>query len=159
MMCSDSVQEFIERYNISATLYRFSDTVESVEKASHMCGTDPSNIIKTLVLIADSLPVIAIVPGNKKLSYRKLANVVKARSLRMAKPHEVKMYTGFDVGGVSPLTECIKSYMIVVDQDVAGKEYVWCGGGDLYSLALVKVRDILAILNPVIADISDPPNN
>lgn len=156
MSCSDSVQDFIKRYNLSAILYRYSSTVESVEKASTMCGADTSNIIKTLILVADSEPLIAIVLGNKKLNYKKVAKVANTTSVRMAKPSEVKMYTGFDIGGVSPLSECIKRYKIVIDKDVTRREYVWCGGGDQYSLALVKTEELLSVLNPIVADISDP---
>lgn len=155
MNCIDSVENFIKRYKLTATIYRFSDTVESVEKASKLCGADPLKIAKTLVLVADSKPAIAVILGSKKLDYRKFAKAIGVKSVRMATPDEVKMYTGFDIGGVTFLSECVKNYRIVVDHNVVEKEYVWCGGGDKYSLAYVKIEEILRVLNPVIADIVD----
>lgn len=156
MSCSDSVENFIRRYDLRAILYRYSESVESVEKASKVCGAPPSDIVKTLIVIADGKPYIAIIPGDRRLSYRKFAKVVTAKSVRMAKPEEVRTLTGFDIGGVSPLSECIRRYRVVVDQNLVDKLYVWCGGGDRYSLAYVNVKDLLDILSPLIADISEP---
>lgn len=156
MSCSDGVENFIKRYNICAVLHRYSESVETVEKASKVCGASPSDIIKTLIVIADEKPYIAIITGDRKLSYKKLAKIVMAKNIRMAKPEEVKTITGFDVGGVSPLSECIRRYKVIVDQNLVGKSYVWCGGGDRYSLVYVSTKDLLSILNPLIADISEP---
>lgn len=156
MKCSDRVGDFVKRHSIEAVLKRFSDTVETVEKAAKLCSAKPSDIVKTLVLIAGSQPVVAVIPGDRRLNYRKLNNILNVKSVRMAKPDEVKEYLGFEIGGVSPLSECLNRYTVIVDREVVSKSYIWCGGGDIYTLAYVKTQDLIRVLNPLIADISDP---
>jgi len=152
--CRDSVEDFIARYGINAMVREFSEGVETVEKASQLCGAKPSEIIKTLIVIVDGEPIAVIVSGNKRLNYKKLSMVLNARNVRMAKPEEVEKYTGFEVGAISPLSECIKRFKIVMDREVLSNTNVWCGGGKKNRLAFVKVKDLLNVLNPIIADIS-----
>jgi Cys-tRNA(Pro)/Cys-tRNA(Cys) deacylase len=152
--CRDSVEDFITRHGINAIVREFSEGVETVEKASQLCGAKPDEIIKTLIVIVDGEPVAVIVPGNKRLNYKKLSMVLNARNIRMAKPEEVEKYTGFEVGAVSPLSECIKKFKIVMDREILSKTNIWCGGGEKNSLAFVKVKDLINLLSPMIADIS-----
>ena len=152
--CRDSVEDFIARYGINAMVREFSEGVETVEKASQLCGAKPDEIIKTLIVIVDGEPIAVIVSGNKRLNYKKLSMVLNARNVRMAKPEEVEKYTGFEVGAISPLSECIKRFKIVMDREVLSNTNVWCGGGKKNRLAFVKVKDLLNVLNPIIADIS-----
>lgn len=156
MNCSDSVEDFIRCHGIHAILYRYRESVESVEKASKACGAPPSDIVKTLVVIADGEPCIVLISGDRRLNYKKLAKVITAKNIRMAKPEEVETATGFYVGGVSPLSKCIIRYRVVIDQNLVTKPYVWCGGGDRYSLVYVSTRDLVDVLSPLIADISEP---
>lgn len=153
-MCRDDVESFIARYRVNAILKEFSGGVETVEKASQLCGAKPSEIIKTLIVIADGEPVAVIVPGDRRLSYRKLSAVLKARSIRMARPDEVERYTGFEVGAVSPLSECIKRLRVVVDSMLLSVDSIWGGGGARNRLVSVATRELIDILRPIVADIS-----
>lgn len=152
--CRDDVEVFIARYRIGAVLREFSDTVETVEKASQLSGARPSSIIKTLLVMVDGKPVAVILPGDRRLNYRKLSAVLNAKSIRMANPDEVKRYTGFEVGAVSPLSECIKRLVVVADSTLLTLDVIWGGGGKRNRLVVMSSRDLINVLRPVTADIS-----
>ncbi|MEM0006014.1 MAG: aminoacyl-tRNA deacylase [Ignisphaera sp.] len=153
-LCRDDVNSFIARYGINAVLKEFSDSVETVEKASRLCGAKASEIIKTLIIIADGEPVAVVLPGNRRLDYRKLSTILNARSIRMAKPDEVERYTGFEVGAVSPLSECIKRLKVVMDNSLLTINSIWGGGGAKNRLVFMRSRDLIDVLKPMVADIS-----
>lgn len=155
MGCRDDVLAFIERYGISAYVRRFDTAVTTVADAVRATGSRPSEIVKTLIVRVDDGYVAAIVPGDRRLSLQRLARVLGSRSARLAEPGEVREVTGFDVGGVSPLSDCVRSLRTIMDPRIAEREWVWCGGGDPYSLAYVSARDLVRVLRPVVVDLSE----
>lgn len=132
----------------------FGESVETVDEASRASGAPPSDIVKTLLLIVDGRPMAVLIPGDRKLDYRKLSDLMKASKIRMASPDEITELTGLMPGGLTPLSECIRGLKVVVDSSVASKDRVWAGGGTPTSLVQVSVRDLLRVLKPLVADVS-----
>ena len=72
-------------------------------EAAQKLQLDPISVFKTLVIQCDKQLVVAIIPVNDTLSFKKLAKVVNAKKARMADPQVVTNKTGYIMGGVSPL--------------------------------------------------------
>lgn len=155
MSCFDTVEEFIKKYEIGGFVKRYESPVETVEKASQVAGVSPSDIVKTVVISYSNGFATIIVPGDRVVDLKKVSQVLGVKKVRLAKPDEIREITGFEVGGVSPLSEYVKrNTVIVFDIRVLAKDFVWCGGGDRYSLAYVSVRRLVEVLNPLVADVS-----
>jgi len=155
LSCFDTVEEFIKRYEIDGFVKRYESPVETVERASQVAGISPSDIVKTVVMSYSNGFATVIVPGDRVVDLKKVSQVLGVKKVRLAKPGEIREVTGFEVGGVSPLSECVKrNTVIVLDIRVLAKDFVWCGGGDRYSLAYVSVRRLVEVLNPLVADVS-----
>jgi prolyl-tRNA editing enzyme YbaK/EbsC (Cys-tRNA(Pro) deacylase) len=153
--CFDSVEEFVKRYGVVGYIRRFELPVETVENASQVAGADPSDIVKTIIVSYGSGYAAIIVPGNCRVDLKKVSQVLGVGKVRLARPNEIRELTGFDVGGVSPLSECTRrNTKVVLDTRVLAKSFIWCGGGDRYSLAYVSVRSLVEVLNPLVADVS-----
>lgn len=150
----DSPSDFIRRYGVDAKIVEFEESVETVEAAARAAGAPPSDIVKTLLLIVDGRPMAVLLPGDRKLDYRKLSELTKASKIRMASPDEIEELTGLMPGGLTPLSECIRGLKVIVDGSIASKERVWTGGGSMNALANVSVRDLLRALRPIVADVS-----
>ena len=54
------------------------------------------------MLVCDGVPVVALVPGDRKADTGKVARLVEARRVAVARPQEVVDATGFSPGAVSP---------------------------------------------------------
>lgn len=154
MGCRDEVSGFIKRHGISATLRKFQVEVSTVEGAVRATGFSPSQIVKTLIVRVDDGYAAVVLTGDKKVALSKVAKVLKSRNIRLANAEEVANVTGFEVGGVSPLSDCVRSLRVIFDSSVIEKDWVWCGGGSLDSLAYVPVQDLVRVLRPAVADVS-----
>lgn len=154
MYCRDSVAAFIERHGIRGYLKRFDIEVRTVEEAVRATSSPPSEIIKTLIVKADEGYAVVVITGDRKVVLSRVAKLLKAGSIRLADSDEVRRVTGFDVGGVSPLSDCVRTLRIVFDTSVVERNWVWCGGGDSRSLAYVSVQDLVRILQPIVADVA-----
>ncbi len=106
-----------------------------------------------MIVIAGSKPYAVILPGDKKLDFKRLAVVTGAEKIRLARHSEVINITGVKPGEVSPLTEDVKKLNVVVDESVLNKGEVLVGGGSLHHLVLVNVNELIRVLKPKIANV------
>lgn len=122
---------------------------ETVEESAENTGVDESEIVKTLVFIADG-PVAVLCPGDRRVSEEKLSSVTGADA-RMARPGEVLDATGYHVGGVAPFDLDIPVYMeeSVLDRDrvkpAAGSRVVGVtlSPEDLMDVSGAEVRELV----------------
>jgi prolyl-tRNA editing enzyme YbaK/EbsC (Cys-tRNA(Pro) deacylase) len=93
--------------------------------------------VKSLVLVCDGLPVVALVPGDKKGDPAKVARAVGAAKARIATPEEVESATSFSPGAVAPFP-LPKVRRIYIERTLLRHPRVWAGAGSenhLVSLA------------------------
>ncbi len=94
---------------------------KTIEELAEFLKIAPSVICKTLVYIADSKPVLALIRGDMTVEEIKLMNAVGANEIRIATEGEIKeimMNNGFDAvaGFIGP--EGIKDVTVIVDESV-----------------------------------------
>lgn len=90
--------------------------VHTSEEAANVRNTPLQEGAKALVMYADDVPVMVVIPGNRKLDMKAFKSVYKVRNLRMATPAEVEQVTGVTIGAVPPLGHI---FGIVLYMDVA----------------------------------------
>ena len=128
----------------------FDEPVRTVEEAARKVPAD--RIIKSIVLIgSDKKPILAILPANNRISYKKIKTVLKVKDVRLAQPDEVFEHSGYPVGGVPPFNKITR---ILLDPAVQRNARSIAGGGDPDKLVELETKDILEILDPIIADLS-----
>lgn len=138
---------------IEVEILEFTDTVETVEKASRLSNEPPSRIIKTLLLKTyNNGYVVAIARGDRKIDYKKASQLLGS-SVSLAKPEEVKAVLGIEPGAVTPILHTVKKLRVILDPAILEKEYVICGGGSLHRLFRLKTRELLNFLEPEIFDV------
>ena len=148
------VRDFIEKHGVRAEILEFSGTVESVSAASNASGFPPSKILKTLVVIAEKRPYIVILPGDRKLDFKKLSRELNVKNIRLAKPSEVESLLNVKPGEVSPFLDEVLKYDVIIDGSVMDRGEVLVGGGSIHHLVKVHVVEVVKVLKPSIKDIS-----
>lgn len=105
------------------------DTIFTVEDAARTIGTDPSEILKSLIFVIDkSEPCLVLMSGSNKVDSRKAAQALGGRRGRMMPPEEVYERYGFHVGGVPPIgyDEDLRA---VLDEDLFAHKILWATAG------------------------------
>ncbi|RLF80368.1 hypothetical protein DRN32_03150 [Thermococci archaeon] len=124
--------------------------VKTVTQAVKATKASPRQIIKSLVLISEKGPILAIVDGESKVSLEKIKQ--HFGEVRLATPEEVKEITGFEVGGVSPVGIGIKT---IVDPRVLENEFVIGGGGRIDKLCKLSPKKIVEYQKAEIIEIRE----
>jgi len=107
-------------------------------------GVSPDRVHKTLVASVDGRLVLALVPVDRELDMKRLADAVGGRRAVMAEPIEAERATGFVVGGISPLGSR-RALPVVIDVSAMSHETVLVSAGrrglqvELAPAALVRL--------------------
>jgi len=99
----------------------------TIEEVSEFLGVHAASMIKTLVLLADNEPVVALVRGDHELNELKLKHVLDCTELEMANDEVVMKVTGAPVGFAGPVGLKVK---IVADLAVKGIRNGVTGGNE-----------------------------
>jgi Cys-tRNA(Pro)/Cys-tRNA(Cys) deacylase len=128
----------------------FNEPVKTVEQASKQ--VEAEKIAKSIVMIdSQGIPLLAIVPAKSRVSHMKIKKLLAVRDVRLASHEEVLKHSGYPVGGVPPFNNIKRT---LVDPEVLKNETAIVGGGDIDKLLEVATADMVAILEPKIADIT-----
>jgi Cys-tRNA(Pro) deacylase len=111
----------------------------TVAEAAAAVGAEEAQIAKTLVFVADGDPVLVVASGAHRVDTDLLADVFDAAQIRQASPDEVRVATGYPVGGVSPLG-C--GLPIAFDEELLQHDKIYAAGGDGNTLFEVDPRTL-----------------
>ncbi len=75
----------------------------TVEDVCAFLNVPPSELVKTLIFVADGTPVAALVRGDRELNDVKLKNLLKCDELDLAAPELVQQVTNAPVGFAGPV--------------------------------------------------------
>jgi prolyl-tRNA synthetase len=84
--------------------------VSTVEDVSSSLKIKPSDVIKTLIYVADGQPLAVLVRGDHEANEAKIKNMTGAKALELAGEKKVKEVTGADTGFSGPVGLSIKIY-------------------------------------------------
>jgi len=72
-------------------------------EAATALGLDPARVFKTLVAVVDGRPAVGLVPVERRLDLKALARAAGGKRADLADPADAERWTGYVVGGISPL--------------------------------------------------------
>ncbi|MDR7438452.1 MAG: YbaK/EbsC family protein [Armatimonadota bacterium] len=146
----------LTRYGLSPRILRFPQGTRTAQEAAAALGTTPRQIVKSLVFLADGEPLLVLISGAHRVSWKKLREATNSRAVRSADPQTVQRTTGFPVGAVPPvgLASEIPVYM---DEALLHHEEVYAGAGAPDALFAISPSDLRRITGARVADLKQEP--
>jgi Cys-tRNA(Pro) deacylase len=118
------------------------------EVASRELGVDEYMVIKTLVMEDDQgKPFIILMHGNKSVSTKNLARLLKVKSVKPCEPEDAHRHTGYIVGGTSPFGTR-KPLPVYIEASVLDLPKLYINAGKKGLLAEMSPGDLRIILDP-----------
>ena len=135
--------EFIKSNNLSAKVFECTGKVKTSAQAAEQTETHSSKIIvKSILLItSEQDPILIILLGKDKIDFEKIKKIASVKDVQLADPTEVLEITGYEVGGVPPIS--IYGIKTLIDEEVLKNKKIICGGGDSNHLMKIEVQEIL----------------
>ena len=107
-------KEALNKFDQSMDIIVLNETARTASDASLALKCDIGAIVKSLLFKADNIFLLCLVSGDKKCSLNKLKKLTLKKDLCMASAEDVKIQTGYTIGGVSPVG-LIKNLEIYLD--------------------------------------------
>jgi Cys-tRNA(Pro)/Cys-tRNA(Cys) deacylase len=149
-----NLQEYLAKENV---WHKFIDKPETIltADAASAAGIDLFRVTKSLVVLdQDKNPILAIIPGDAKLSFTKLKEAVGAKKVRLVPFEEAENYSGY-LPGATPMV-CHKTLMkVVLDEKLKSFDSIFGGGGERTRLLELKTADVIRLNNAITADITE----
>jgi prolyl-tRNA editing enzyme YbaK/EbsC (Cys-tRNA(Pro) deacylase) len=124
----ERVASYLREAGAEARIEEFMDGTPTAADAAAAVGCELGQIVKSLVVMCDATPVVALVPGDRRCDPGKVARAVGTESARVARPAEVERATGFAPGAVPPFA-LAHVETVLLDNTLLRHPVVWAGAG------------------------------
>lgn len=135
-----------ERAGIRVKVKRFAEGTRTASDAARAIGCDVSQIVKSLIFIADGQPVVALLSGSDRLDTDKLAAALGAARVRRATGDEARAGTGYAIGGVPPFAHA-SVLPVLMDERLGRHDALWAAAGlpdAVFEITPIALRQISA---------------
>ena len=148
------VQEFITQFDSKLKVLILNTTARTAKDAAESLSCEVGAIVKSLVFRADDTFLICLVAGDKRCSLNKLKKIISKKDVCMANADEVKVNTGFSIGGVSPIAH-LKKLNILIDQSLGRFESVFAAAGHPNSIFKIKYNQLVQLTKGEVKEITE----
>lgn len=121
--------------------------------AAESLGVPSDHVLKTLIAYADGKPVCVLVPSDREVNMKKLAQAFGAKAAEMSKPADAERMTGYHVGGISPFGQK-RRLPTAIDQSAFEHDRVFLNGGQRGLQIYLVPQDIVTVTSAKIADLT-----
>jgi prolyl-tRNA editing enzyme YbaK/EbsC (Cys-tRNA(Pro) deacylase) len=135
----DKVVKAAKELGLQVDVKTLDQPTRTAGEAALAVGCSEAQIAKTLVFVADGDPVLVVASGAHRVDVEAICEIFDAAECRQANPDEVRVATGYSVGGVSPLG-C--GLPVTFDEDLLQFERIYVAGGDGNTLFAVDPRTL-----------------
>ncbi len=149
----ERVRSFLEAHGLADGLTEFAQSTKTAAQAADAMGCELGQIVKSLVVIADDRPVLALVAGDRRGDLDAIAAEMGALSARMADADAVREATGYAIGGVSPF-DLPEGLEVLVDDSLARYDVVYPAAGTPSSMVRIVREDLERVVGGRVARIS-----
>jgi prolyl-tRNA editing enzyme YbaK/EbsC (Cys-tRNA(Pro) deacylase) len=147
----ERVAAYLRAAGAEARVEEFADGTPTARSAADAVGATLAQIVKSLVVVCDGAPAIALVPGDRRGDLAKIAAALGGRHARVARADEVEAATGFPPGAVAPFPV---PHPVVCDRAVMRHDVVWCGAGSDRHMVGVAPAELLRLSRAALADLA-----
>ena len=150
-----TVEEFISERGIDAEVIDMGTPMKTAAAAAEVLQTPLGSIFKSIVLVdGEGRAVVAVLPGDKRLKLKRLAELAGTKSLSFAKPDLVLRVTGYPAGGTPPLGYR-ENLAVFVDEGLKQYEVGYGGGGSPELLLKITPDELIRATGAVVSDIGE----
>jgi Cys-tRNA(Pro)/Cys-tRNA(Cys) deacylase len=147
--------QFLTQRRILHEIVKYAHQEKGAEFAAQAVGFPLSQTIKTLVVALDDRQfVLALMPGDRQLSLKKIAAACDVKRAAMADSQTAERLTGYLVGGISPFGTK-KPIAAVMEISLTAHSQVIINGGQRGTMLKMAPTDILKALAAQTAELSD----
>tara|TARA_Y100000590_G_scaffold434664_1_gene553131 strand:+ start:3016 stop:3498 length:483 start_codon:yes stop_codon:yes gene_type:complete len=148
------VNEFITKFDKELKIIVLDRTARTAIDAANSLKCEVGAIVKSLLFKAEDSFLICLIAGDRRCSLNKLKKILQKKDVSMANAEEVKINTGFSIGGVAPVAHIV-DLNILVDRSLKRFKYVFAAAGHPNCVFKISYDKLTKITNGSEKEISE----
>ena len=136
------VSDFLNKFDKNIELITLTETARTANDAATSLNTDVGSIVKSLLFKdAKNDFHLCLVSGDKFVSIEKISNLFNSKTIK-ANADECKKFTGFSIGGISPVAHENKPKSILIDTNLRKFNKIYAAAGHPHVVFGVTFKDL-----------------
>jgi prolyl-tRNA editing enzyme YbaK/EbsC (Cys-tRNA(Pro) deacylase) len=148
-----SVVEAGRGLGLQLDVREFPEGARTADDAARAIGCAVDQIVKSLVFVADSDPVLVLTSGANRVDVVKVGRQTGAAGVRKADATEVRAATGYAIGGTPPFGHD-RELKVLVDRHLTGFDLVWAAAGTPRHVFPITPADLVRATGGQVADVA-----
>tara|TARA_B100000795_G_scaffold222939_1_gene177984 strand:+ start:238 stop:717 length:480 start_codon:yes stop_codon:yes gene_type:complete len=128
------------------------ESARTASDAANSLKCETGAIIKSLLFKAETNFILCLVSGDKRCSLSRLKKIVNIKDISMATAEEVKIHTGYTIGGVSPIGHNNK-IEILIDNSLERFTDLYAAAGHPNCIFKINFKSLQKITNGKVEEI------
>ena len=145
-------QKALTEYDNSINVIELESSARTALDAANSLKCEVGAIIKSLLFKTENTFLLCLVSGDKRCSLNKLKKITQIKNISMASPEDVKIQTGYTIGGVSPVGH-IKKINIFIDNSLERFDNIFAAAGHPNCVFKIDFKNLLKITKGEIKNI------
>ncbi len=120
---------WLASHGIPFRVVRYEHAAKGAAYAARAMEVPPGEVVKTLVVATGEGDfLLALVPGDRELDLKRLAQALGVKRARLADPSDAERLTGYRVGGISPFGTR-RALPVVFERAILARERILINAG------------------------------
>jgi len=145
-------ERFLKGFDKSLEVIILENSARTAQDAAVALDCNVGAIVKSLLFKTGDGFILCLVAGDKRCSLNKLKKIKDKKDVSMASPEDVKVQTGYTIGGVSPIGH-LKKIEIIIDNSLERFNELFAAAGHPNCVFKINFKDIQKITNGKVEDI------
>ena len=147
------VKNYLNKFDENIELIVLDETARTAIDAANSLKTEVGSIVKSLLFKDnDNNYYLCLVSGDKYVSTDKISQLV-GLTIKKTTAQECKEFTGYSIGGVSPIAHDNKPKLILIDKNLSKYEKVFAAAGHPYVVFNVTYLELVKLTNGTVNNI------
>ena len=106
-------EKALKEFDQSLNIIVLDNSARTAKDAASSLNCDVGAIVKSLLFKVEDFYILSLIAGDQKCSLNKLKKIINKKEISMASPKDVKIQTGYTIGGVSPVGHLNKIKILI----------------------------------------------
>ena len=147
-------EKSLKEFDKSLSIVELESSAKTALEAANSLNCEVGAIVKSLLIKVESSFLLCLVAGDKRCSLNKLKKICEKKNIRMASPDEVKIQTGYTIGGVSPVGHK-NEIQIFIDNSLERFANIFAAAGHPNVIFKIDFEKLIQITKGEIKDITE----
>jgi prolyl-tRNA editing enzyme YbaK/EbsC (Cys-tRNA(Pro) deacylase) len=148
-----TVVEAARSLGLDLAVREFPEGTRTAADAARAIGCAVDQIVKSLVFVADTDPVLVLTSGGNRVDVVKVGKQTGSAVVRKADAEEVRAATGYAIGGTPPFGHA-RELPVLVDRHLTGFDVVWAAAGTPRHVFPITPGDLVRASGGRVADVT-----